>query len=211
MSRSSSPITYNEYISEESRLFDTSNLRVDAPNSPTSDYDNATSNVNSPLETKPPSPPGLTRDLNTHQWSTGYDIFTVLHAKYITWKMFVYVFPFYVISISVSTIQYFTPFEFYWFCLILPFAGALVLDYIVEKIMFTEIPSVSRDTLSRYPGTDYEYGSLIYTHRMVGTPPHYIPEYQYWIVLNPTTKCIEFISVYFNDYNGYNKHTVTIM
>lgn len=219
MSGENTPMTYNQYTSERTNLFNAlhedQNLRIRAPRSPVSPLsytsdDEDHENPSYPSASPMPEPPTLMRDLNTVQWNAGYEIFTKLHSTYMTWKSLSYLFPVYMISISVSTIQYFTQHEFYWFCLIMPFTGVLFLNYITHHVLFTNSPCVSRNQLSYYPGRDYEYGSLIKTTHCIDTL-YPRSEYQYWVVINPNTRGVDFISVENEQYNSYIKHSVHVV
>ena len=116
--------------------------------------------------------------------------------------------PFYIISVSVSTIQYFTRDEFYWFCFFLPVLSVITMRYVYKSTHFSTSRRFSYTKLSYYPGFLYEYGYIV--HNVFSCEDTTFCEYQYWVVMNPRTNDIQFICVEGEDYNRPKSYDVMI-
>ena len=164
--------------------------------------------IDSPIPPPPLHHPALRRDINIQKWNSGLRSFLKLNSSYQVWKMLTIALPFYIISVSVSTIQYFTRDEFYWFCFFLPLLSVVVMRYIYKSTHFSTALRFSYTKLSYYPGLLYEYGYIV--HSVFNRENTSVCEYQYWIVMNPRTNDIEFICVVNEDYNRARKYDVII-
>lgn len=161
-----------------------------------------------PIAPPPLHHPSLRRDINIQKWNTGYRNFTKLNSEYQTLKILTVMLPFYIISVSVTTIQYFTRHEFYWFCFFLPLFSSLVMYYVYKTLYFSNATRFSYTKLSYYPGFLYEYGYII--HSVFSRDDSSFCEYQYWIVMNPRTNDVNFICVSNEDYNRPVRYDIMI-
>lgn len=154
----------------------------------------------------PPGPPPLLRELNLQKWYMGYEHFMKLYSMLKVWYIITYVFPLYLIGISIIVIPQFTINDFYWYCLCIPIIWVIMTKITYNVILFNYTPRISKNKLSYYPGNKYEYGCVIYCiyHPSV----EQLCEYQYWVVMNPTTHIVEFISVKNELYNKPITHNV---
>ena len=158
------------------------------------------------------SAPSLVRDINVNYWKEGFERYSRLHSHYLVWKNLTYALPFYIISISVATVTYFTQDEFLWFCIIMPFSAMLFLHYVYHTVIFTKKPCISNDMLCYYPGYLYKYGIIVYIKYSSDENENVNnrSEYQYWIVYNERKNAAEFISVKDEEYNLPHVHTLLI-
>jgi len=163
--------------------------------------------------TTPPAPPqlhhpSLRRDINVQKWNTGFKNFTKLNSEYQTWKVLTIMLPFYIISVSVSTIQYFTRDEFYWFCFYLPLFSTITMYYLYTSLYFSNATRLSYTKLSYYPGIPYEYGYII--HSVFSRDDNTYCQYQYWVVMNPRTNDVNFLCVTHGDYHHPTRYDIMI-
>lgn len=204
----------------------TTNLRIRIPNynttpstnnissmaSPTdSDNDNPSSIETSPGSYLPPPEdrPILTRDLNAYQWNNAYNKFTKLYTQHMVWKTLTCILPFYIISVSVSTIQYFTMHEFYWFCVIMPIAAVGFFSYTYRTILFTNKVCPMINKFSYYPGNAYEYGIVVHIDHYRNRP--YGKNHEFWVVHNTCTNAPDFIYINNGDYNNPHVCNVSVV
>lgn len=161
-----------------------------------------------PITPPPFQHPSLRRDINVQKWNTGFRIFTRLNSEYQSLKFLTIILPFYIISLSVSTIQYFTRHEFYWFCFYLPLFATITLYYLYTSLYFSNATRFSYTKMSYYPGIHYEYGYII--HSVFSRDDNSFCEYQYWVVMNPRTNDVNFLCVTDGDYNHPIKYDIVI-
>ena len=156
---------------------------------------------NNHIPSPPLHPPRLSRDLNTHEWQTAYEKYTKLYSDYMVWKTLTLVLPFYIISISVSTIQYFTQHEFYWFCVFMPIAAMLFCNYTYRSILFTQKLCPMVKQLSYYPGRAYEFGIVTKVTYSYDELRGQYRDSEFWIVHNSYSNAPDFIWIENENYD----------
>lgn len=192
------PRTTEENVSDEAHSVTSSDTEHSTPHD---DSETTTShdprNTNAPLP--PPTIPSLRRDLNTLQWKGAYDKYTKLYTEYMVWKTLTYALPLYIISISVSTIQYFTKHEFYWFCVGFPICGMIGMMFLYNKLLFTRKQSPMVNMFSYYPGDAYEFGVVVKVNYNYYSPE--FRDYEFWVVHNSYSNAPDFIYIQNESYN----------
>ena len=91
----------------------------------------------------------------------------------------------------------------------MPVLSSFVVHNVYKRILFSRNIKCSHDKLSYYPGRHYEYGYIV--HNNYNQDVQNICQKQYWIVVNPLTNGIEFISINNELYNNPIQHDVFIV